>query len=109
MVNGRQGDVASVRVGGTGRDGRERERERARERMSRNRDRVAKVKTVIAGSEEERDQKDRIDKLQKEKHDLLDGEWAPARACRCAALPAQSPARPRAFALTCGRRTVRFT
>ena len=88
MVNGRQGDVASVRVGGTGRDGRERERERARERMSRNRDRVAKVKTVIAGSEEERDQKDRIDKLQKEKQDLLDGEWAPARPrvpLRCAA------------------------
>jgi hypothetical protein len=52
----------------------------------RNRDRSAKVKVVVAGSDEEKGQKERIDKLQKEKQDLLDGEPRPrARAAlRCA-------------------------
>lgn len=60
------------------------------EMSMRNRDRSAKVKVVVAGSEEEKDQKDRIDKLQKEKQDLLDGEPkrpardSSARRCRCA-------------------------
>ena len=42
--------------------------------------RAAKAKPIIAGSDEEADQKNRIDKLQKEKQDLLDGEW---RASHC--------------------------
>ena len=73
--------------------------------MSRNRaDRSAKVRTVIAGSEEEREQKDRIDKLQKEKQDLLDGECHAASARKDVAqrvrrsLPARRATRRNAFA-----------